>query len=155
MAAMAGGINVAAHTATRQQKLVLSFIAAVCAAERAAKRRAGAKLHAMDSDFYRKGFFVALLLLLGLALVKILVPFAGALSWGLCLAFLLSPLQRALTRRFRGRANLAAGLLTGLVPMVLLLPPVSHHELPSCNAPQPNIAEHAFSRGSTPHMSVV
>ena len=76
----------------------------------------------MDADFYRKGFFVALALLLGLALVKILVPFAGALSWGLCLAFLLSPLQRALTRRYRGRANLAAGLLTGLTPVVVLLP---------------------------------
>ena len=76
----------------------------------------------MDSDFYRKAFFVALALLLGFALVRILVPFAGALSWGLCLAFLLSPLQRSLTRRFRGRANVAAGLLTGLTPVVVLLP---------------------------------
>ncbi len=76
----------------------------------------------MDSDFYRKCFFVALALLLGLALVRILAPFSGALSWGLCLAFLLSPLQRFLTRRFRGRANLAAGLLTGLTPVVVLLP---------------------------------
>lgn len=76
----------------------------------------------MDSDFYRKVFFVALALLLGYALVRILAPFSGALSWGLCLAFLLSPLQRSLTRRFRGRANVAAGLLTGLTPVVVLLP---------------------------------
>jgi predicted PurR-regulated permease PerM len=76
----------------------------------------------MDSDFYRKAFFVALALLLSFALARILVPFSGALSWGLCLAFLLSPVQRSLTRHFRGRANLAAGLLTGLTPVVVLLP---------------------------------
>jgi predicted PurR-regulated permease PerM len=76
----------------------------------------------MDSDFYRKVFFVALALVLGLALAMILAPFSDALSWGVCLAFLLSPLQRSLTRRFRGRASLAAGLLTGLTPVVVLLP---------------------------------
>ena len=75
----------------------------------------------MDSEFYRKGFFAALLLL-GLALFQMLTPFWGALSWGLCLAFLLNPLQRWLTRKLRGRENLAAGLLTGLTPIVLLLP---------------------------------
>jgi predicted PurR-regulated permease PerM len=76
----------------------------------------------MNSDFYRKAFFAALVLLLGLALFKMLAPFWGALSWGLCLAFLLHPVQRGLTRSLGGRENLAAGLLTGLTPVVLLLP---------------------------------
>jgi predicted PurR-regulated permease PerM len=76
----------------------------------------------MDSDFYRKSFLVALVLLLGTALFQMLTPFWGALSWGLCLAFLLQPLQRWLTRQFRGRDSLAAGLLTGLTPIVVLLP---------------------------------
>jgi predicted PurR-regulated permease PerM len=76
----------------------------------------------MDSDFYRKAFFLVAAVLLGYALLRMLDPFWGALSWGLCLAFLLHPLQRRLTRRFKGRDGLAAGLLTGLTPIVLLLP---------------------------------
>lgn len=76
----------------------------------------------MDSDFYRKTFFLAATLLLGYALLRMLEPFWGALSWGLCLAFLLHPLQRRLTLRFKGRDGLAAGLLTGLTPIVLMLP---------------------------------
>lgn len=76
----------------------------------------------MDSDFYRKWFFVALILVLGLALYRMLAPFWGALAWGTALAFLLHPLQHWLTYRFKGRDNLAAGLLTGLTPLVVLLP---------------------------------
>jgi predicted PurR-regulated permease PerM len=76
----------------------------------------------MDSEFYRRLFFVALVILLGMALLRMLQPISGALTWGLFLAFLLNPLQRWLTRRMHGRENLAAGLLTGLTPVVLLLP---------------------------------
>ncbi len=79
-------------------------------------------LHVMDSDFYRKWFFVFLILVLALAVYKMLAPFWGALAWGAALAFLLHPMQRWLTYRFKGRENLAAGILTGLTPAVVLLP---------------------------------
>jgi predicted PurR-regulated permease PerM len=73
-------------------------------------------------EFYSKAFFVALAaaILYGLALV--LQPFAGSMAWAIFLAFLLSPLQSWLTRRLNGRASVAAGILTGLSPFVLLTP---------------------------------
>jgi predicted PurR-regulated permease PerM len=46
----------------------------------------------------------------------------GPIAWALTLAFLLAPLQRALARRFGDRAGPAAGLITALTPIVLLLP---------------------------------
>lgn len=76
----------------------------------------------MDRELYRKSFFIVVGAGLAVALWQMLQPFWGALSWGVCLAFLLHPLQRYLTRRLRGRENLAAGLLTALTPVVLLLP---------------------------------
>ena len=78
-----------------------------------------------DSVFYRRCAVIALAVLLVSALAKVLAPFAGALAWGICLAFLLSPLQRWLTRRMRGRAGLAAGLITAATPFVLLVPGIT------------------------------
>ncbi len=76
----------------------------------------------MDSDLYRRGFALATVLLLGTAAFQIFQPFFGALAWGVCLAFLLAPLQVRLARRLRGRAGAAAGIITALTPVVLLAP---------------------------------
>jgi predicted PurR-regulated permease PerM len=76
----------------------------------------------MNSDLYRRGFLVATVALLGIAVYRILEPFWGALAWAICLAFLLGPLQQRLARRLRGRNGLAAGLITVLTPFVLLGP---------------------------------
>lgn len=73
-------------------------------------------------DLYAKGFMIVVAALLALALYWMLVPFWGALAWGIFLAFLLTPLQRWLTRKLKGRDNLSAGIITVLVPAVLAGP---------------------------------
>ncbi|MDP2827197.1 MAG: AI-2E family transporter [Sulfuricellaceae bacterium] len=79
----------------------------------------------MNLDLYRKDFVIVVAALFALALYWMLAPFWGALAWGICLAFLLAPVQRWLTCKLNGRAGLAAGILTVLVPFVLAGPLVS------------------------------
>lgn len=79
----------------------------------------------MNLPLYRNGFVIVVAALFGLALYWMLVPFWGALAWGVCLAFLLAPVQRWLTRKLNGRAGLSAGIITVLVPVLLAGPLVS------------------------------
>jgi predicted PurR-regulated permease PerM len=76
-------------------------------------------------DLYTKDFVIVVTVLLALALYWMLAPFWGAFAWGICLAFLLAPLHRWLTRKLKGRASLSAGIITALVPVVLAGPLVS------------------------------
>ena len=76
----------------------------------------------MYSRFYRRAFLIATVLILGTALMKILDPFWGALSWGAVLAFLLHPLHRWLTGKLKGRRSASAAIITVLTPFVILLP---------------------------------
>jgi predicted PurR-regulated permease PerM len=55
-------------------------------------------------------------------LVSILHPLWTTLGWAAVLAFLLHPLHEKLTRRFKGRASLSAGLLTVLTPFFVMAP---------------------------------
>ncbi len=73
------------------------------------------------STFYSRVFALAVAALLGYALFKIFTPFFSALTWAMFLAFLLYPVNLRLRRRLRGSAR-AAGLLTLLTPLVILLP---------------------------------
>jgi predicted PurR-regulated permease PerM len=73
------------------------------------------------STFYSRVFALAVAALLGYALFKIFAPFFNALSWAMFLAFLLYPVNLRLRARFHGRAS-AAGLLTVLAPLIILLP---------------------------------
>jgi predicted PurR-regulated permease PerM len=75
-----------------------------------------------DGRTLRLWFTVTVVLAILAAVGLILAPVRGAIAWAAFLAFLLLPLQRALTRRLGGRAYLAAGVLTGLAPFVLLVP---------------------------------
>jgi len=76
----------------------------------------------LQSTFYARVFALAVAALLGLALLRIFLPFAGPIAWAAFLAFLLFPLNLRLRRAFRGRSALAAGLLTVFAPIVVLLP---------------------------------
>ena len=73
------------------------------------------------STFYSRVFALAVAALLGYALFKIFAPFFNSLSWAMFLAFLLYPVNLRLRRRLHGGAR-AAGLLTVLTPIVILLP---------------------------------
>jgi len=75
-----------------------------------------------DGGFYPKVFALITAGLLGYALVMMILPFAGPIFWAFLLAFMLYPLNEALTRALHGRRGLAALLLT-LAGVVLILVP--------------------------------
>jgi predicted PurR-regulated permease PerM len=77
------------------------------------------------SSFYPRIFALVVAALLSYALILIFAPFVGPLTWAAFLAFLLYPLNRRLRRRLRRRSvgkAAAAGVLTMLAPIVILLP---------------------------------
>jgi predicted PurR-regulated permease PerM len=74
------------------------------------------------SSFYQRVFALAVAAILGYALFRIFEPFALPTTWAAFLAFLLFPLSLKLRARLRGNKSLAAGVLTVLAPIVLLLP---------------------------------
>ncbi|MDB6161427.1 MAG: hypothetical protein JWO04_5133 [Gammaproteobacteria bacterium] len=76
----------------------------------------------MYSSFYRRTFVIATLVILGWALSSILQPLWTTLGWAAVLAFLLNPLHERLATRFKGRASLSAGILTGLTPFFVIAP---------------------------------
>jgi predicted PurR-regulated permease PerM len=76
----------------------------------------------MYSSFYRRTFVIVTLVILGWALSSILQPLWTTLGWAAVLAFLLNPLHEKLTARFKGRASLSAGILTGLTPFFVMAP---------------------------------
>src|SRR6266480_3110944 len=76
----------------------------------------------MDSSFYRRSFQIATAAILGYLLYRVLSPLSGMLGWAAVLAFILHPLHERLTRRFKGRRALSAGILTALTPFLVLAP---------------------------------
>jgi predicted PurR-regulated permease PerM len=76
----------------------------------------------MQSQFYRRCFQVVAAAALAWLLYEILLPLRAELGWAAVLAFILYPLQEALTGRLKGRRALAAGILTGLTPFLVLGP---------------------------------
>jgi predicted PurR-regulated permease PerM len=79
------------------------------------------------TSFYPRVFALVVAAVLGYALILIFVPFLGPMAWAAFLAFLLYPLNRSLRRRSLGRRRtlgkgVAAGVLTLLAPIVILLP---------------------------------
>src|SRR5256884_953686 len=76
----------------------------------------------MTSDFYLRSFQIATAAILGYLLLRVLDPLSGMLGWAAVLAFILHPLHERLTRRFKGRRALSAGILTALTPFLVLAP---------------------------------
>src|SRR5476651_2585574 len=74
-----------------------------------------------SSSFYSRIFALVVAAVLGYALILIFVPFLGPMAWAAFLAFLLYPLNLRLRRRLRGK-SVAAGALTILAPVIILLP---------------------------------
>ena len=80
--------------------------------------------HVAESGFgfYRRVFMLVVVALLGVLLFRIVEPFLAPLAWASVLGYLMHPLQSRLTRRLRGRAGLAAMLLTLLSFAVFIGP---------------------------------
>lgn len=76
----------------------------------------------MSSPYYRFAFVGATVLILAYLLFRIIAPFWGPIIWAAFLAFMCHPLYVWLTRKLRGRKNLAAGLIAGSTPIVVLGP---------------------------------
>ncbi len=74
-----------------------------------------------SSAVYPRVFALVVAAALGYALVLLVEPFLGALTWAAFLAFLLFPLNVRWRRSLQGRGR-SAGLLTVLAPIVILLP---------------------------------
>jgi predicted PurR-regulated permease PerM len=75
-----------------------------------------------DSLILRRWFAVAVVVVVVFAIWLILRPFTMAIAWAAILAFLMFPLQSQLTRRFGGRAAVAAAILTALTPIAIFTP---------------------------------
>jgi len=69
----------------------------------------------------RRWATVAIIIVVLYAVVLILKPLRMPLAWAGFLAFLLHPVQLRFTRRFRS-ANRAAGVITALTPLAIILP---------------------------------
>ncbi len=66
--------------------------------------------------------FLALVVMISIALAWVVAPFFGAILWGLVAAILFAPLNHRLMRRLSGRRNIAA-LLTLLVIIAMVIVP--------------------------------
>lgn len=76
----------------------------------------------MDSGNGHQKFFSLLLFVVTLGLCWILSPFFGAVFWGVILAILFQPVQRALVARMGKRRNLAALATLTLIILIVILP---------------------------------
>src|SRR5579863_5514423 len=74
-----------------------------------------------SSGFYPRVFALVVAAVLGYALFLIFAPFALPMAWAAFLAFILYPLNLRMRRRLKGK-SLAAGVLTLLAPIMILLP---------------------------------
>ena len=72
----------------------------------------------MNSPQLQRGVFLALLAAVTAAFIWVLLPFFGAVLWGVALAILFTPLFRWLLRKMPGKLN-AAALLTLVAAVVL------------------------------------
>ena len=73
------------------------------------------------STFYPRIFALVVAVVLGYALFLIFTPFVGPMAWAGFFAFLLYPFNIRLRRRFSSKGT-AAGILTALAPITILLP---------------------------------
>lgn len=76
------------------------------------------------SSFYPRVFASVTAVVLGIAVLRIMQPFLGPLLWATLLAFMLFPLNERLRAAFRGRASLAALLLTLASILMLVVPAI-------------------------------
>ncbi|WP_304306171.1 AI-2E family transporter [Pseudacidovorax intermedius] len=79
----------------------------------------------MNSPQLQRGFFLFLLAAVTVAFVWILMPFFGAVLWGVALAILFTPLYKRLLRKFGNKRRTPAALATLAIVLVIVIIPLS------------------------------
>lgn len=77
-----------------------------------------------NETFYARAFAIAVVAIFAVLLYFILGPFIAPLLWALFIAFLLHPIHKRLTQKFKGREHWSALALT-LVTLILLIGPLT------------------------------
>src|SRR5690606_8183711 len=73
------------------------------------------------SNLYFRSFLL-LLAFVSIAFIWILLPYYGAIVWGVILATVFHPLHRRILEKLRGRRNLAALLTLLMVVLIVIIP---------------------------------
>ena len=76
----------------------------------------------MNSPQLQRGVFLALLAIVTVAFLWVLMPFFGAVLWGVALAILFTPLYKGLLRKMPGRRNIAALSTLTICLFIVILP---------------------------------
>ena len=76
----------------------------------------------MNSPQLQRGVFLALLGAVTVAFIWVLLPFFGAVFWGVALAILFTPLYKRLLKRMPGYNNIAALATLSICLVVVILP---------------------------------
>ncbi len=76
----------------------------------------------MNTPELQRGVFLALLAVVTVAFGWILMPFFGAVLWGMALAILFTPLYKRLLKRMRRWPNLAALATLAIALVIVILP---------------------------------
>ncbi len=76
----------------------------------------------MNSPQLQRGVFLALLLAVTVAFIWVLMPFFGAVMWGVALAILFTPLYKRLLKKMPTRRTLAALATLAICLVIVILP---------------------------------
>jgi len=76
----------------------------------------------MNSPQLQRGVFLALLAIVTVAFLWVLMPFFGAVLWGVALAILFTPLYKRLLKQMPGRHNAAALSTLTICLFIVILP---------------------------------
>lgn len=76
----------------------------------------------MNSPQLQRGVFLALLAIVTVAFLWVLVPFFGAVLWGVALAILFTPLYKWLLKKMPGKRNVAALSTLVICLFIVILP---------------------------------
>ena len=79
----------------------------------------------MNSPQLQRGFFLFLLAAVTVGFVWILMPFFGAVLWGVALAILFTPLYKRLLRKFGNKRRTPAALATLAIVLFIVIIPLS------------------------------
>ncbi len=76
----------------------------------------------MNSPQLQRGVFIALLAVVTAAFIWVLLPFFGAVLWGVALAILFNPLYKRLLKKMPGKKNWAALATLSICLFIVILP---------------------------------